>query len=253
MFELVQCGECGAEHLSAQEVFEKGGEWLKQRQYPQDEDEFQQELEPIEAEDQEEDSQESEEAGQGLNRLIVGPESGNPVTLFPDGRLDWNLSDGTIVNLVAPDEKDRLCCPSCQSPERNQMFFRPVRIGAPFLLQTAIPILLGHLPPFRSGQEPLPFEGRRLLGFTDSRQGTARFAAKLQLEPERNFVRSVLYHTVADRARLPDEELIVKIKSEIAASGGCGINPAHTSRFTETKAIGIGATGFPPFGPIEMV
>jgi len=250
-FELVQCGECGAEHLSAQEVFEKGQEWLKQRQYPQEEDEFQQELEPLDVEDQEEASQETEEPGQGLNRLIVGHESGNPVALLPDGRLDWNLKDGTIVKLAAPDEKDRLCCPICQSPERNQMFFRPVRIGAPFLLQTAIPILLGHLPPFQSGQEPLPFEGRRLLGFTDSRQGTARFAAKLQLETERNFVRSVLYHAVADRSRPPDKELIVKKKSEIAALESAAATQPILQDILKKMRLELAQLESPPLGRLK--
>ena len=248
VFELVQCSECGAEHLSAHEVLENGKEWLKQRQYPQDEDEFQQELEPLEMEDQEE---EVVEPGQGLNRLIVGNGGGNKVALLPDGQLEWNQSNGTIVNLVAPDEKDRLCCSSCQSPESYQMFFRPVRIGAPFLLQTAIPILLGHLPPFQTSQEALPFEGRRLLGFTDSRQGTARFAAKLQLETERNFVRSVLYHTVADRSRPPDQELIVKKKSELEALEKAAANQPVLQNLLKEKRMELAQLNSPPLGRLK--
>jgi DEAD/DEAH box helicase domain-containing protein len=44
-----------------------------------------------------------------------------------------------------------------------------------------------------------PFEGRRLITFSDSRQGTARFAIKAQLDAERNHIRSVLYHYLASR------------------------------------------------------
>ena len=44
VYELVQCGECSAEHLSAMEVTEQGHDWLKPRLYDQDEDELQQEL-----------------------------------------------------------------------------------------------------------------------------------------------------------------------------------------------------------------
>jgi len=93
--------------------------------------------------------------------------------------------------------------------------FRPVRLGAPFLLQTAIPIVLRHLPPYGTGASALPFNGRRLLSFTDSRQGTARFAAKMQLETERDFVRSLLYHSVADRARPTDRHEQEDLRHEI--------------------------------------
>ena len=51
VYELVQCGECGAEYLSCEEVFDEEGEWLKPRLYTRDEDEFQQELESLDAED----------------------------------------------------------------------------------------------------------------------------------------------------------------------------------------------------------
>jgi hypothetical protein len=51
----------------------------------------------------------------------------------------------------------------------------------------------------------LPCAGRRLLSFTDSRQGTARMAAKLQIESERNFVRSFIYHQVQASLRPPAE------------------------------------------------
>ena len=215
-FELIQCGECGAEHLSAQEVFDEGGERLEQHIYPQDEDEFQQELEPLE-EDQEEDLGDDFVPGQGQSRLIVRPKAGNEVGLLSDGRLDWGCQNGHVINLTIPDEKDRLTCQICRKPEVGRRLFRPIRLGAPFLLQTAIPILLNHLPAFQGGLEPLPFDGRRLLGFTDSRQGTARFAAKLQLETERNFVRSVLYHTVADRARPADFVKIKTLKEQLSA------------------------------------
>lgn len=211
-YELVQCGECGAEHLSAQEVIEEGNERLKQRIYPQDEDEFQMELEPLE-EDQDEDSPNEFEPVQGQPRLVVHPETGNKVGLLSDGLLDWSCQDGHVVSITIPDEQDRLMCHVCKKPEVGRRLFRPIRLGAPFLLQTAIPILLNHLPAFQGGLDPLPFDGRRLLGFTDSRQGTARFAAKLQLETERNFVRSLLYHTVADRARPVDSDTI-KTKQE---------------------------------------
>ena len=88
--------------------------------------------------------------------------------------------------------------------ERERALYRPIRVGAPFLLGVAIPTLLEAMPPLTGGQEPRPLDGRRLITFTDSRQGTARIAAKLQQESERDYVRSLLYHYVAASAQPAD-------------------------------------------------
>ena len=105
--------------------------------------------------------------------------------------------------------------PCCHARDRQGKLFRPVRLGAPFLLQTVIPIVLRHLPPYPHSASALPFDGRRLISFTDSRQGTARFAAKMQLETERDFVRSLLYHSIADRAHPTDCHELATLRDEI--------------------------------------
>ena len=90
-------------------------------------------------------------------------------------------------------------CPRCNEREfsRGDML-RTMRLGAPFLLGVSTPTLLEHVPANTSGMSK-PLQGRRLITFSDSRQGTARFALKSQIEAERNFVRSHLYHLVQSR------------------------------------------------------
>src|SRR5208282_5512015 len=87
-------------------------------------------------------------------------------------------------------------CPNCSPVERaGADLLRPLRFGAPFILGNATPILLEGVEPAKTDTGiKLPSGGRRLLSFTDSRQGTARMSAKLQMESERNFVRSFVYH-----------------------------------------------------------
>ena len=70
-------------------------------------------------------------------------------------------------------------CPCCGSSISGRSLLRPARIGAPFTLSTVIGTLLEFCPqdPEPSGK---PFQGRKLISFTDSRQGTARIAVKLQ-------------------------------------------------------------------------
>jgi hypothetical protein len=122
--------------------------------------------------------------------------------------------------LQAIDRENRDRCASCSGTARagGSELIRSFRFGAPFLLGNAAPQLLeGAASAERHiGELPPPMEGRQLLSFTDSRQGTARFAAKLQIGSERNFVRSVIYHAVQDAvARTPDtaslDEKITKL------------------------------------------
>jgi DEAD/DEAH box helicase domain-containing protein len=103
---------------------------------------------------------------------------------------------------VAPET-----CPACAATAgNNHEVIRALRFGAPFILGNATPILLeGAAHPDEAADPvhwvdgaPPPLRGRQLLSFTDSRQGTARLAAKLQIASERNHVRSVIYHAVQD-------------------------------------------------------
>lgn len=249
VFEMVQCIECGDVHLIAVEE----NEHLQQYINKQDEDEFQQELDPLDEDDEEEASNIDEDLDYAKRRLIVGPEAGNPVGLKPDSGLDWHLKEGHVIHLVVPDADDRLECPACLNRERRngKSLFIPIRLGAPFLLQTAIPILLHHLPSFKIKQDPLPFMGRRLIGFTDSRQGTARFAAKLQLETERNYVRSILYHTVFDRARPADANEIKTIKDEIASLESVANGNLTILNMIGEKRKDLAAMESPPLGRIS--
>ncbi|WP_234556911.1 DEAD/DEAH box helicase [Shewanella chilikensis] len=84
-------------------------------------------------------------------------------------------------------------CPCCGASIQGRSLLRPARIGTPFTLSTVIGTLLEFCPqdPVPSGK---PFQGRKLISFTDSRQGTARIAVKLQQDSERNRIRGLVYH-----------------------------------------------------------
>lgn len=101
---------------------------------------------------------------------------------------------------VAEEKSGGLECPICEARSHDKGgrkidFLQYSRIGAPFLLNTIIPTLLEHAP---DGEEPErhPYRGRRMLTFNDSRQGTARLAAKLQQDSERARIRGLVYHSV---------------------------------------------------------
>ncbi len=89
-----------------------------------------------------------------------------------------------------------LQCPRClhKGPSLRP-FWKTFRNAIQFTQSVVLPGLLEWVPADRTGNG-CPADGRRLITFSDSRQGTARFAAAAQRDSERNYVRSFLYAQV---------------------------------------------------------
>lgn len=123
----------------------------------------------------------------------------------------------TVMHTHSPES-----CAACDASEgRLGEVLRPFRFGAPFLIGSAAPVMLEGVP-----RRPVdahdtfvpPAEGRQLLSFTDSRQGTARFAANLQTNAERGFVRGHLYHAVQGSIAMAgdNDPEIAALRAEVA-------------------------------------
>ncbi|MBI2566859.1 MAG: DEAD/DEAH box helicase [Candidatus Schekmanbacteria bacterium] len=192
--ELLVCEDCGAEHLRAFEL-RGGGERI---------------LRP-----------ESAPAGAGagfpregaaLARLVGAGEGKASAPHFVargSGRLSGSApaveaqgEAAIAVHVVLPDARDpkqRLRCTRCSRLEPA----RPASSGTSFFLRVAVPALLSHLPALGQAHDAaaVPFAGRRLITFADSRPATARFALQAQLDAERNWARSWIYHYVAQHSR----------------------------------------------------
>ncbi|KPV39946.1 hypothetical protein AN478_07055 [Thiohalorhabdus denitrificans] len=243
-FELVQCMGCGAEYLLAQERAGRGdGEYyLRPVEDQNPEDEFQQDLEPLESETENQSETPEWEAGRGLLRLITPEDHATQIQvgLGQDGQLDWSGNQSRIVNLRAPDDNGLSCgnCGDHQGTGPAERQFRPVRVGAPFLLTSTTPTLLSLLPESGETNTAQPLEGRRLVTFTDSRQGTARSVIKAQQQIERDYVGSLIYHSLAaSRETQPDTETITKTKDQIAAlEQAVGSNPNLKQLLDEQRA-----------------
>lgn len=51
--------------------------------------------------------------------------------------------------------------------------------------------------PFEKESDSLSYQGKRMITFTDSRQGTARITMKLRQDSERRTLRHIVYHELA--------------------------------------------------------
>lgn len=217
-FELVSCRECGEPWLQAFDT----GTSLGPLATPPDRDEFAStSARELDGEEAEEDG-ESHPTQLGDRRYLpTRPCGGDYVTLAVDpltGELPERRDAGVLLQASRIGAEDS--CPRCHAaPHRNGPHpLWPFRFGAPFLVQNATPTMLEGVAPTPSPGQELPAEGRRLLSFTDSRQGTARFAANIETMAERGFVRAFVYHAVqqATASSGPDTETRERLERELA-------------------------------------
>lgn len=109
-----------------------------------------------------------------------------------------------VFNQIQRDQ-----CPCCAQESVSGRQFRRASIGTPFMLSTVISTVLEFCPEDKIDPLNKPFRGRKMISFTDSRQGTARIAVKLQQDSERNRIRSLVYHSLlgaTPSASLSDED-----------------------------------------------
>lgn len=203
VLEVVSCTECGEVYLDGEET--NGRLSAPLRNPPRDEFAFDLVHDADLRDDDEEEVENPKQANDEAHALTLehlfaanATPCARPFWLEPhaDG---WRVAEGATADTLSlrSERKDGVyACPHCAPIKGDKEILRPVRFGAPFLLGNATPILLEAVPPSQEPGEKLPALGRRLLSFTDSRQGTARIAAKLQTESERSFVRSFIYHQV---------------------------------------------------------
>ncbi len=192
VFEIGACDECGTPWLIAERFAQGAHEYLTQARRGDDEDEYVLDVEP-------EPSPEEGAAATPSREVLLGPARDS------EDNIAVRLTDCALLNLpeledrfatlrIVEERVDRACCVRAHEPRTA---VRPQTFGAPFLMGNAMPVLLEAVPRVE-GAGAAPFGGRRLLSFTDSRQGTARFSAKLQQEAERNLTRAVITHAVQE-------------------------------------------------------
>lgn len=105
------------------------------------------------------------------------------------------------------------CCSVCEHAKSGtSRFLRGAYLGAPFYVANAVPTLLEFCPdPEKAdseGRSPeeLPGRGRKLITFTDSRQGTARMAVRMQQEAERSRLRGLVFETLRNAQAKADAQ-----------------------------------------------
>lgn len=182
---IVQCLECSEIFLQAAQK----GDLLSVPLLPQD-DGFALNLDQTEEDELPDDGERS--AKVLLTNQRIGDETSDAWLNLETHRLGGVPSSGAVQIAIHEGNGD---CPCCHHAKAGGVM-RRMGVGAPFTLSTVISTLLEFCP--EDPDQPLtkPFRGRKLISFTDSRQGTARIAIKLQQDAERAFSRSFIYHSL---------------------------------------------------------
>lgn len=182
---LVSCEECNESFLQAKPT--SSGKLIDQSQ--QQVDEFSLDEESTDIEDP------ADTDNDALSQiLITNRDVGHVRSEYLDRNSQKLMFDGPKDGYIELQifQSSRNECPCCGATIQGRGLLRPARVGTPFTLSTVISTLLEFCPPDQmpSGK---PFQGRKLISFTDSRQGTARIAVKLQQDSERNRIRGLIY------------------------------------------------------------
>ena len=199
--ELVFCNDCKAPHLVAEDAAGR----LRQVS-PDAGDEFAI-VEEVAAEGDEAAADDAGDSKVSRNLVCLAPAGrGAPDYVVQcvgraDHRIGHVSDNGSFLVFLC--QKADACCSECgTTSSHGREFFRGVHLGAPFYLAGIVPTVLEYCPdPARAelnGRSPeeLPGRGRRVITFTDSRQGTARLAVRMQQEAERSRLRGLVFEIV---------------------------------------------------------
>ena len=210
VYELVFCNGCNSPYLLATE---SNGNLIQIAQRSVDEFSLEYENSDSEMPEQEDDEQ---------DKNVVDSEEKVIISPIHDDYLTYPLSINEDQSTSSPGMKtfdlnilessEELSCLCCENSGSKGLFYRRNILGTPFYISNTVPLLLDVCQESDNANER-PSRGKRLITFTDSRQGTARISAKIQQDSERESIRGLAYGRVAQSiVSMPEDELVAKTK-----------------------------------------
>ncbi|WP_257250939.1 DEAD/DEAH box helicase [Burkholderia cepacia] len=197
VYELAFCDDCKTPHLLAED---SNGQLLQRSPYANDEFE-------VSYEGNDED-QPGPDASDSLyrppaTRLLIAATLASEEPYFPmtlDLRtLELGASTADARSFAIASDAEACCCHCAADFAATPSLLRQSYLGSPFYVANAVPTVLEFCPDPSpedcEGKSPdeLPGRGRKLITFTDSRQGTARMAVRMQQEAERSRLRGLVF------------------------------------------------------------
>lgn len=163
---------------------------------------------------EEEDETENEEAENEDNtRKSVKADSELVRLIRTDTNINISNQETSIVSInkdgtqgsgndfyMTYDQK----CPHCASLNNNPIHFR---ISSSFSNRILSDIILDQTQETNKGGKQILYQGRKYISFTDSRQGTAKIAALINIDGERDWIRYHVYHYLLKKLKVNEVSL----------------------------------------------
>ena len=201
VFELVFCNECNEPHLLAADRKGRLRQW-QSAEY--DEFAISDDLPGDDADEPASTRQISRSSPHILSRAQGISTPYITVDVDKDSvTTGMATQNSTRVGLL--EQSPQCSVPSCGfEGYQGALPFRRALLGGPFYVTSAVPTVLEYCQDFQGradtsghGPQSLPGRGRRLITFTDSRQGTARLTVRMQQEAERSRLRGLVMETLS--------------------------------------------------------
>ena len=209
VYELVSCQDCGEPHLLAQYHATAKSSKLKQCDtYVSDEFALNREEDNDNLESNEDEVIEFT----GKNTVLLSQTTNDQYIIQPLNKesLELGLKNEQTID-VALDGSTNAHCSVCDFPSKNAPFYRKHYLGSPFYVVNAVPTVLEFCAPDNQHPLELPAQGKRLITFTDSRQGTARMAVKMQQDAEYAKLRGLVFRILVDNAKPKPSDIDIEV------------------------------------------
>ncbi|MCK4664933.1 MAG: DEAD/DEAH box helicase [Bacteroidales bacterium] len=208
LLELVACRSCGKYMLYGEQYLNKESN----KEYFQLSTTVTQDAFYIENEEDEEEN--IEEKISNKKDLFIAKHRDNSryIKNKDDENINrYNLTKEAIIvtddlkgEFIGAEIKGRVVCPHCGANTHNPMHFR---ISSSFLNRILSDIVLEQTPEAKQITEKMLWSGHKYISFTDSRQGTAKVSALINIDSERNWLRSQVFHLLAKKRKETNAEL----------------------------------------------
>ncbi len=255
MVEVANCADCG-EFLIVGERNTDRDYHLRTNDFSLDYNPF--EIDSLDLENEEEGEDIQKNHDKSWSMFIYGmPQKTNPRNLNPSyftfdtekqkilssEKPSSNNSSNPVYQALLDPNSGKDLCPCCGVSLGKKLAF--LRTGSTLLGRILASTILNNASPMsaeeRSKDSEILYEGRKYITFTDSRQGTAKFSMSLNQDVERNWVRSFLYHHLAElrRNKSIPHKLDDKQKEEYEGlkKMGTDIPPFLRPRFEELQSL----------------
>lgn len=103
-----------------------------------------------------------------------------------------------VYREIFDKDSNRILCPHCGSALSGKLHY--LRASATFMGRILAATILDNADPIdTTGDRDILYDGRKFIAFTDSRQGTAKSAMTTNQEVERNWIRTAIFHKLAEK------------------------------------------------------